>query len=83
MQSIKSLLILANLIIAHETLPPQIDYISPGQKQKVQKAYTTLTSLPQKKSKLWMNYIERKVIAYHTPIPSMGNYTPAELDAMF
>lgn len=64
-------------IISSRTMPPQIDYISPGDKQKVKKAEEFLETLPTGLSKKCFDYIDSEVDQYH------GEDGAGQYDSMF
>jgi hypothetical protein len=73
-------------IVDLQTTPPQIDYISPLKRNKVQKAIDFLESLPEGLSRIYFQRIENQVNQYYSPcIEGIdgGFYSIAELNAMF
>lgn len=75
-----------SVIIGMATLPPQIDYISPGKKQELRNAELFIENLPYSENKAAQKKIEEQIDSYYgdTFIGSDGkSYSPASLDAMF
>ena len=71
-----------NIIVSSETLPPQIDYVSPSDKRKVVEAETYLKSISQLKREEAYDSITKQLESYFTPIDGC-EHSPASLNAMF
>lgn len=71
-----------DIIIRRQILPPQIDYISPGDKLKNSQAEEFIDQLPNREE-LWIQ-IEQAIDNYYTePIEIMGGVTAHYLDSLF
>ena len=71
----------ADKIIAMQTLPPQIDYISPSEKAAEEKAQEYIDALPETEKVEAESYIAEQIDSYYTPDET--GHSPADLDAMF
>lgn len=70
-----------DIIIDNNTLPPQIDYVSPSEKQKIYDANDFLSSLPKEEKEEAYAYIEQKTNAYYEP--NEDGISIAYLDSLF
>jgi hypothetical protein len=74
------------LLISASTRPPQIDYVSPGDRMQEENATKFIASLPYKERKSAEKTVEDAIEAYYgdTLEGSDGQmYSIADLDAMF
>lgn len=76
----------AEIIIFSQTRPPQIDYVSPGEKMKLRAAEEFIENLPAAEKKKWEKHIGSYIDAYYSPTIKGTDgkmYSVAALDAMF
>lgn len=71
----------ADLIINMNTLPPQIDYISPKEKADKRDAEELIDNLPEAEKKEALDYIEEQTDNYYAEDES--GISPAYLDSLF
>lgn len=76
----------AEIIIFSQTRPPQIDYVSPGEKMQLRAAEEFIENLPVAEKNKWNKYICSYIDAYYCPTIKGADgkmYSVAALDAMF
>lgn len=69
------------ILVSSETLPPQIDYISPSDKAKVKEAQKFIDNLPENEKWDAENKIGNTIDSYYCSYD--GQPSVAELDALF
>lgn len=69
-----------NAVVSYNTLPSQIDYVTPY-KRKAEVALTLIEDSPERIKKYMINKIEQETNAYYEENES--GYSTAELDNMF
>lgn len=73
-----------DIIIRHQTLPPQIDYISPGDRMRYSQATEFIDQLPSPhREEMWCEINQTVDSYYNEPIDMMGGMTASELDSLF
>lgn len=70
-----------DIIYHHRTLPPQIDYVSPGDKAKVYDAEELLANLPSDERGEAYDALATKVDSYYAE--DERGFSTADYDAMF
>jgi hypothetical protein len=70
-----------SIIVHMETLPPQIDYVSPGQKKKYHDAEDFINALPVEEKIKAHQQINSEVSSYYKP--DKNGISVAYMDSLF
>ena len=73
-------------IVHYQTLPPQIDYISPAQRAEFREAEELLESLSTVEQQVAYEAIQTQIDEYFTPSFQGADgewYSPADLNSLF